>query len=71
VLEKLGGVRSQIRTGLDPELPDKWPFTGYFRELLPVIGKRAGIRCGNSMACERIPWETEQAVFSLYQRAIF
>ena len=34
-----GGVRSQIRTGLDPELPDKWLFTGYFRELVPVIEK--------------------------------
>jgi hypothetical protein len=33
-----GGVRSQIRTGLDLKLPDKWLFTGYFRGLLPVIG---------------------------------
>ena len=42
-----GGVRSQIRTGLSP---DNCPFAGYFRELLPFIGKRAAIRCANSMA---------------------
>ncbi len=47
-----GGVRSQIRTGLSP---DKCPFAGYFRELLPFIGKRAGIRCVNSMASKGIP----------------
>ena len=34
-----GGVRSQLRTGLDAELPDNWLFTGYFRELVPVIEK--------------------------------
>jgi hypothetical protein len=28
-----GGVRSQIRTSLDAELPDKWLFTGNFRGL--------------------------------------
>ena len=55
MLEKLGGVRSPIRTGLDSELPDNWLFTGYFREMLPVIGKRDRIRCVNSMTCERIP----------------
>jgi len=48
-------VRSQIRTGLELKLPDKGLFAGYFRELLPVIGKCAGIRYVNSMACERIP----------------
>jgi hypothetical protein len=50
-----GGVCSQIRTGLDPELPDNWLFAGNFRQMLPVIGKRARIRCVNSMICERIP----------------
>jgi hypothetical protein len=50
-----GGVRSPIRTGLDPELPDKWPFAGNFRELLPVTGKLARIRCINSMTYKRIP----------------
>jgi hypothetical protein len=28
-----GGVCSQIRTGLDPELPDNWLFAGNFCEL--------------------------------------
>jgi len=32
-----GGVRSQIRTRLDRDLPDKWLFAGYFGELVPVI----------------------------------
>ena len=50
-----GGVRSQLRTGLDPELPDKWLFTGYFRELLPVIAKCIGIRCVDSITCKTIP----------------
>jgi hypothetical protein len=50
-----GGVRSQIRTRLDPELPDKWPFTGYFCELAPVIEKCTRIHCLDSMACKRIP----------------
>jgi hypothetical protein len=31
-----GGVRSQIRTGLDLEFPDKGLFTGNFRQKLPV-----------------------------------
>ena len=31
-----GGVRSQIRTGLDPQFPDKGGFTGNFRQKLPV-----------------------------------
>ena len=50
-----GGVRSRIRTGLDPELPDKWLFTGYFHEFLPVIGKRTRIRCVDSITCKQIP----------------
>jgi hypothetical protein len=50
-----GGVCSQIRTGLDPELPDNWLFAGNFREFLPVIGKRTGIRCIDSITCKQIP----------------
>jgi hypothetical protein len=50
-----GGVRSQLRTGLGPEFPDNWLFTGYFRELLPVIGKCTGIRCVDSITCKTIP----------------
>jgi len=50
-----GGVRSRIRTGLDPEWPDKWLFTGYFHEFLPVIGKRTRIRCVDSITCKQIP----------------
>ena len=50
-----GGVRSHIRTGLDPELPDKWLFTGYFRKLLPVIGKGTRISCADSITCHQIP----------------
>jgi hypothetical protein len=50
-----GGVCSQIRTGLDPELPDNWHFAGNFREFLPVIGKRTGIRCIDSITCKQIP----------------
>jgi len=52
---KNGGVCSQIRTGLDPELPDNWLFAGNFREFLPVIGKRTGIRCIDSITCKQIP----------------
>ena len=50
-----GGVRSQIRTGLDPGLPDKWLFTGYFSELLPVIAKCTRIPYVNSTTYEQIP----------------
>ena len=32
-----GGVRSQIRTGLHLEFPDKGRFTGNFRQKLPVL----------------------------------
>jgi hypothetical protein len=38
-LKKLGGVRSHIRTGLEPELPDNCHFTGYFPEFGPVMEK--------------------------------
>src|SRR5216683_1487649 len=34
-----GGVRSHIRTGLEPELPDNCLFTGYFPEFGPVMEK--------------------------------
>jgi hypothetical protein len=47
-----GGVRSLIRTGLSP---DNWLFAGNFREFLPVIGKRTGIRCIDSITCKQIP----------------
>ena|SRR6266851_774169 len=50
-----GGVRSQMRTGLDPELPDKCLFTGYFCELSPVIETCTRIRYVDSMACKQIP----------------
>src|SRR5882762_4200136 len=50
-----GGVRSQMRTGLDPELPDKCLFTGYFCELVPVIETCTRIRYVDSMACKQIP----------------
>ena len=50
-----GGVRSPIRTGLDPELPDKWFFTGYFRVLVPVMEKWTRIRRADSIACKQIP----------------
>jgi hypothetical protein len=49
-----GGVRSQIRTRLDPELPDKWHFTGYFCKLASVIEKCTRIHCLDSMACKQI-----------------
>jgi hypothetical protein len=49
-------VRSQIRTGLDPGLPDKWLFTGYFRELLSVIAKCMRIRCANSTTYNEPKW---------------
>src|SRR5712664_3345620 len=38
-LEKLGGVRSHIRTGLEPELPENCPFAGYFPGFGPVMEK--------------------------------
>jgi hypothetical protein len=50
-----GGVRSQLRTGLDPGLPDKWLFTGYFRELLPVIAKSTRIPYVDSKTYKQIP----------------
>jgi hypothetical protein len=50
-----GGVRSQIRTGLDPELPNKWLFAGCFREWVPVIEKCTRIHCVDSTACKQIP----------------
>jgi len=34
----------RLRTGLDPELPDKCLFTGYFCELVPVIETCTRIR---------------------------
>ena len=34
-----GGVRSHIRTGLEPESPDNCLFTGYFHEFGPVMEK--------------------------------
>ena len=45
-----GGVRSHIRTGLEPELPDKWLFTGYFPVFGPVIEKCTRIERIFSMA---------------------
>src|SRR6266850_2923225 len=36
-------------------LPDKWLFTGYFRELLPVIGKCTRIHCVDSITCKQFP----------------
>jgi hypothetical protein len=50
-----GGGRSQVRTYLDPGLPDKWLFTGYFRELLPVIAKSTRIPYVDSKTYKQIP----------------
>ena len=36
-------------------LPDKWHFTGYFRELFPVIEKYTRIHCDNSITCKQFP----------------
>jgi len=44
-----GGVRSPMRTGLEPELPDNWLFAGYFPQFGPVIENPTSNRCSTSM----------------------